>query len=431
MIMFTPLKITSNETNKVIWEEFSPASPNSCRILSLLLGKETDTCMKDVYKAITNKRIAIQSSPMIIVHNNRQYKVKINLKMSMIDGKMRTLLSGLGGAYCMLCKCIRSDAVSTESSFTINRTGAETTEIWNQLCSGALVKKPHDQQVRLGVTREPLIELEAIATVSPLHAECRVFDTLLKLIYHLNAQIFNWSDEKKALGDDYQVLQESKVTVRALIKEKTHISVDIPDSTGKGGTSTTGNAVHSLLSEEKNLQVLVSAVPKEFQESLHECLTRCYVIMKLYNSTYLIDVEEYKLFCSETKNVLLTSFNHNGKEWIFFTPTLHALLEHSGDLIEANGGRGLGAYTESSLECNNKVLRLIRIALSRKTSQIDNLNDCMNRMWIRSDIHVRKAIPEKKIFKRSESSSNVDFRFQGPLPLVSLADYYFRDLVIE
>ena len=45
-----------------------------------------------------------------------------------------------------------------------------------------------------------------------------------------------------------------------------------------------------------------------------------------------------------------------------------------------------GTYTESGLECNNKVLRLIRIALSRKTNQIDNLNDCICRMWIRSDI---------------------------------------------
>ena len=431
MFMFTPLKIITNETNTVIWEEFSPASPNSCRILSLLLGKETDVCLKDLYKVITNKRIAIQSSPIKCFHNNREYNVKIILKMSMIDGKMRSLLSGLGGAYCMLCKCVRNDAVNIDSSFTMNRTGVEVTEVWNKLCSGELVKKPHDQDVRLGVTREPLVELEAIALISPMHAGCRVFETLLKLIYHLNGRIFNWSDEKKVLGDDYSILQASKNTVRALIKEKTHISVDIPDSTGKGGTSTTGNVVHALLSEEKNIQVLVSAVPKEFQESLHECLTRCYVIMKLYNSNLLINVDAYNYFCSETKKLLLTAFNHDGKQWIFLTPTAHSLFDHSGELIEANGSRGLSAYTESSLECNNKVLRLISFALSRKTNQIDNLNDCINRMWIRSDIHIRKAIPDRRYSKRSESSSNTRFRFQGQMPLVSLADYYIKDLVVE
>ena len=85
MFMFTPLKITSNEANTVIWEEYSPASPNSCRILALLLGKEMDVGLKDVYKVITNKRLAIQSSPIIVTFNNRSYNVKINLKMSMID----------------------------------------------------------------------------------------------------------------------------------------------------------------------------------------------------------------------------------------------------------------------------------------------------------------------------------------------------------
>ena len=94
--------------------------------------------------------------------------------------------------------------------------------------------------------------------------------------------------------------------------------------------------------------------------------------------------------------MILTSFNDDEDGWIYFTPTVHAVLDHSAELIEANDCRGLGAYTESSLEANNKVLRLTRIALSRKTSQIDNLSDCLNRMWIRSDIGVRRSVPEKK-----------------------------------
>ena len=151
----------------------------------------------------------------------------------------------------MLCKCVCDDAVSTGLSFTMNRIGSETVDLWNQLCSGELVKKPHNQHMRLGVTRELIIELEDIASISPLHAECMIFDTLLKLIYHLNAQIFNRSEEKTVLGDDYKKLQARKNTVRAIIKEKTRITVDIPDTTGKGSTSTIGNVVHSLLSEEK------------------------------------------------------------------------------------------------------------------------------------------------------------------------------------
>ena len=144
----------------------------------------------------------------------------------------------------------------------------------------------------------------------------------------------------------------------------------------------------------------------------------------------VIDIGAYKDFCSETKKLLLTSFNENEGGWIFFTPTVHAVLDHSADLIDANNCTGLGAYTESSLECSNKMLRLIRIVLSRKTSHVDNLSDCINRMWVRSDIDVRAAIPDKRHFKRSESC-NTKYRFQGQLPFVSLADYYIKDLILE
>ena len=429
MYMFTALSIKTKETNNTLWEELSPASPNSCRVLSLLLGKESEACLKNLYKTLINKRVELQSSPISILYKGRVLKFYIIFKMSMIDHKLRQMLSGQGGAFCILCTCSREDAVCLLYSFTINKTSAQITEIWNKLSSGQLKKRPHDQDVRMGVTRESLIDLESIASISPLHALLRFFDFLLKIIYHLNANIFNWSEEKKVLGDEkYSQLQITKNYVRALLKEKTNISVDMPDATGKGGTSTNGNVVHSLLSKEKNLEVMVSAVPEKFQKALHECLTRCYVILKLYNSMHKINVDSFKTFCVETKKCLLTSFNENEHNWIYFTPTVHAVLDHSGDLIESNYCTGLGAYTESSLECNNKILRLIRIALSRKTNQVDNLNDCLNRMWVRSDIHVRSAVSEKRHFRRSETT---EYRFQGPLPLVTLADHYIRDLVVE
>ena len=116
--------------------------------------------------------------------------------MSMIDGKMRQMLSGQGGAFCMLCTCSREDAVCLMNSFSINKTGAQKTEIWRRLSSGDLIKRPHDQHVRLGVTREPLIDLESIASVSPLHAQLRFFDFLVKIIYHLNANILTGHRKK-------------------------------------------------------------------------------------------------------------------------------------------------------------------------------------------------------------------------------------------
>ena len=106
--------------------------------------------------------------------------------------------------------------------------------------------------------------------------------------------------------------------------------------------------------------------------------------------------------------------------------TVHALFEHSGELIEANNGRGPGAYAESSLECNNNVLKLTRLALSRKNSRI-NLTDYINWLWVTSNIQVQRAAPEKhhkKIFFNSL------YIFKKLLPLILLAEYYLRDLVL-
>ena len=63
--------------------------------------------------------------------------------------------------------------------------------------------------------------------------------------------------------------------------------------------------------------------------------------------------------------LIITVCNKNEKDWIFLTPTVHALLEHSGDLILINNGKGFGSSMESSLESNNKFLRIFRIAPSR------------------------------------------------------------------
>ena len=107
--------------------------------------------------------------------------------------------------------------------------------------------------------------------------------------------------------------------------------------------------------------------------------------------------------------------------------TAHAMFEYSGELIEANNGRGPGAYAESSLECNNNILRLARMALSHKNSEVD-LADYINWLWVKLNIQVQRAAPEKhhkKIFFNSLYS------FKKLLPLILLSEYYLRDLVLS
>ena len=70
---------------------------------------------------------------------------------------------------------------------------------------------------------------------------------------------------------------------------------------------------------------------------------------------------------------------------VMFTPSVHAALAHSPDLIEQNENRGLQNYNESGLEANHKYLRIFRQNYSRKMSQYQNLEDCFKKLWVKSD----------------------------------------------
>ena len=139
-----------------------------------------------------------------------------------------------------------------------------------------------------------------------------------------------------------------------------------------------------------------------------ELLTRLWVAMKVYTSKdQLIDVEEYKEFCRQTIKLIWSKFNnaHDGAypHWIKISPTVHGLLAHSWELIENNDRYGLGEFSEAGLEHNNKFLRLYRRTLARKRSQKTNLEDCITRLWMRSDPMVRAAAPTKTCKRCSET----------------------------
>ena len=64
--------------------------------------------------------------------------------------------------------------------------------------------------------------------------------------------------------------------------------------------------------------------------------------------------------------MLLTSFNKDQQNWIYLSPTVHGLLHHIWELIQANDNFGLQEYSESALEGNMKFLRFYRKILARK-----------------------------------------------------------------
>lgn len=98
---------------------------------------------------------------------------------------------------------------------------------------------------------------------------------------------------------------------------------------------------------------------------------------------------------------------------ISISPTVHALLAHSWELIQANNDHDLGVFTESGLEANNKFLRFYRQYLSRKRNQAVNMSDTFTRLWLRCDPQIRNnfnhSTKQKEISLELQSN---DFSFR-------------------
>ena len=150
-----------------------------------------------------------------------------------------------------------------------------------------------------------------------------------------------------------------------MVKKEIHIIIEVPDTTGKGGTSTTGNSVSTILGDDKNRKLLSSLVPEQYREAMDDVLLRLWLIMKIYNSNDEVN-EYFDEFSKETCIMLLTSFNKDQQNWIYLSPTVHGLLHHIWELIQANGKFGSQEYSKSSLEGNMKFLRFYRKFLASK-----------------------------------------------------------------
>ena len=123
----------------------------------------------------------------------------------------------------------------------------------------------------------------------------------------------------------------------------------------------------------------------ELRAKIEQLVLNISVILTIINSDRKVKVEEFREFCR-------TTYLHVASiPWIEFSPSAHMVLGHSAELIEQNGNTGLLNFSESGLEANNKFLRLYRINKSRKTNQFDNLSDCINRLWDKSDPSVMKT----------------------------------------
>ena len=370
---------TSN--GELVWENPSHASSSSCRPVMLLMGKEERENL-DIVKDIQKER---KDCEFIVQHHSKLVNIKVDATMSMIDGKMHSLVTGLGGAFCCLCTYSKeqcNNSVCITAGFKIDRSLEQTLALCEKGVHRLENRKVGDYDDRKGITQDP-ITIEDINNLHPLHNLLRCFGWIFKICYHATAAHYSWSEAKlnvsNRIARALEFLKQAKEQIQAKVKEETSITMEKPDPTGHGGTSTTGNVASQMLNTS-NRRLLTEGIDNNELKSKIERIILCMaVILTINNSNKKVKVAEFKEFCRDTYLLV------NEISWIQISPSAHIVLGHSAELIEQNDGKGLLNFTECGIEANNKFLRQYRMNYARKTCQFDNLSDCINRLWDKSD----------------------------------------------
>ena len=129
------------------------------------------------------------------------------------------------------------------------------------------------------------------------------------------------------------------------------------------------------------IECVLSMIAAQHRPALLKVHTQLSAILRIFNSSLLINTSDLGKQCKETYILVLDSF-----PWASITPTLHKLLAHSEELIrEYNSGYRLKSLSEEGSESCYKLVRRYREKLSRKNSFGCNTIDVFVRLSSQSD----------------------------------------------
>ena len=407
-----PLKVTSigDGEEKVLWKNATPNAARYLRPVYLIREKETDPDLLElVIKTTDASRNKLNANGVVV----NGVQVEVDIRDTMKDLKLKRHIGGLGGAACILCKSKVddwTDARYLEMGFPINRTAAETLEIFRSVTDdeGNVTIRPADFDTRFGVTKEALTDSDQ-HSITITHAYVNGCTWFMKLLYRCVADHQCWIESSTVKGAP---IRDVKDEVRDTIKYETGLHLDFVNSAGgHGGTSTDGKQGRRFFSS--NLQpVLRELLSKKnnikHQESIIKLHRQLSMILRVVSCTREINLDKFQSHCKETMNHMVTKF-----PWVKLNHTLHGAIQHSVELISLNDGTGLGAYSEEGLEANNKDIRRYLRDLSRKCSSNKQVEDVHHRLLERSCPSVINATAAyaRKTMKKSSDTDGIEVFF--------------------
>ena len=148
-------------------------APKLLCLYSSLRARRIESSLNQYYLPLKRKT-ALSTSGIKINIYGRTYHFLFEFSMTMIDGKIIKLLTGRGGAYCVLCPASREESHNLERIDKGFQIGEVSNEDMRNLFQdlqdeGRIKTKPGDYNQRLGLTQKPITTCE-INVFPILHA---------------------------------------------------------------------------------------------------------------------------------------------------------------------------------------------------------------------------------------------------------------------
>lgn len=341
IISIVPIRLVSDCTSHIIWQNPRPSSPRFCRIIKFIYKKETDELIRNECGNI-EKQIE-ELVPTQITFGNVNISLTHKLILTMIDGKVcNTLSENKSTQKCFICKATAKEM----NLININ-------------------KEPEESMYKFGI--------------SSLHAYIRTMECLLNIAYRVDIKAW------QVRGDiNKEIVKKKKEEITKKFKE---IGLIINKVKPGYGTSNDGNTARIFFNEYKRTASLIG-----LDENL---IYRFGTILRAIASGYEIDPSKFKDYCSDTRMLYITLY-----PWYFMPTTVHKLLIHGSEIIR-NSIIPVGQMSEEASEAKNKEIRKARLGHTLKTSRVRTNYDLIKYLLLSSDpyISLLRKLPSKKKHK--------------------------------
>ena len=176
---------------------------------------------------------------------------KPEIKLNQLDGKILIEITGLRGAFCLLCFVTRKDANDPfiiRNGFVLNRTNDEMLSLYEFFGDDLLSVKSEE---RSGMTGKPMItgnEISVYNNIPVLHGWINSLRLFEELAFFFNARTA-FPDEVPVRGAGRTKTPAQSLAHKQAKAEFQHqskhgplnVALASPSSTGAGGTTDTGN----------------------------------------------------------------------------------------------------------------------------------------------------------------------------------------------